>query len=97
MGSRTIVLAIGGRLDRADIPGLCEHARILVECSGAGLVTCDVGGLDDADAVTVDALARLVLTVRRLGREVRLRDPSLELQDLLALVGLDDVVGTGTG
>ncbi len=87
-----IVLEIGGRLARADLAGLCECVRALLECSGADLVVCDVGALVDADAVTVDAFARLQLTARRLGREVRLRDASRALCDLLVLAGLSDVV-----
>ena len=96
MEPRTIVLVVGGRFDRADIPGLCERARILLEGSDTRLVTCDVRALADVDAVTVDALARLVLTVRRLGGEMRLRDPSRELRELLDLVGLYDLVGSGS-
>jgi ABC-type transporter Mla MlaB component len=88
----TIVLAIDGRIARADIPGLCERVHALLEGCDAELVVCDVGGLVDPDAVTVDALARLQLTARRLGRRIRLRDPCGELQDLLALMGLGDVL-----
>jgi hypothetical protein len=53
---------------------------------------CDVGAVFDPNLVTVDALARLQLTARRLGHRVRLRHASRELQELLALVGLRDVV-----
>ena len=41
---------------------------------------------------TVDALARLGLAGRRIGRELRLRNASQELQELLAFVGLADVL-----
>lgn len=44
------------------------------------------------DAGTIDAMARMQLTARRLGRRVRLLDASGELKDLLALTGLSDVV-----
>ena len=88
----TIVLAIDGRIARADIPALCERVHVLLEGCDAELVVCDVGTLVDPDAVTVDALARLQLTARRLGRRVRLRDPCGELQELLALTGLGDVL-----
>ena len=54
-------------------------------------LVCDVGALAP-DAVTIDALARLQLTARRLGREVRLRHASSELQELLAFVGLREVL-----
>jgi ABC-type transporter Mla MlaB component len=91
--AETIVLVIEGRLARERIPGLCEEVLARLEEAGNGdLVICDVSGVVDPDAVTVDALARLQLTVRRAGREVRLRDPCAELEDLLDLVGLSEVL-----
>lgn len=96
-GPGTIVLAIGGRIARADIPALCERAGALLEGNGAGVVVCDVGDVVEPDAVTVDALARLALTAQRLGRQLRLRDTCPDLRDLLALMGLVDAVGAGVG
>jgi hypothetical protein len=87
----TIILVIGGLIARADVPGLCNCVRVLLEGSDADLVVCDVAALDP-DLVTVDALARLQLTARRLGRRVRLRHASCKLEELLALAGLCDVV-----
>ena len=49
---------------------------------------CDVGALVDPDAVAVDALAQLQLTTRRLGCRMRLRDPSVELLELIVFMGL---------
>jgi hypothetical protein len=46
----------------------------------------------DADAVTVDALARLQLAARRHGCRVRLRRASRELGELVAFMGLEDVL-----
>ena len=43
----------------------------------------------------VDALARLALTVRRLGRRLVLRDAGDDLRDLIALTGLGDVLPPG--
>jgi len=54
-------------------------------------IVCDVGELDP-DAVTVDALARFQLGARQLGFDVRLRGASTELRELLAFVGLDEVL-----
>ena len=54
-------------------------------------IVCDVGALP-SDATAIDTLARLQLTARRLGLEVRLRHASSELQDLLAFAGLSDVL-----
>lgn len=87
-----LVLVIGGRITRADIERLCNCLRALLEGNGAPLVICDVGELGDPDVVAVDALARLQLTARRLGRQIRLRHACDELCELLALVGLSDVI-----
>jgi hypothetical protein len=59
-------------------------------------IVCDVGALAP-DAVAVDALARLQLTARRHGLEIRLRHASSELQELLAFVGLRDVLRVEAG
>jgi ABC-type transporter Mla MlaB component len=89
---RTIFVTLNGPIDRWDIDALCERLRALLEESAADLVVCDVGPLVLPDAVAVDAVARLQLTARRLGRELRLRRAPGELQELLTLVGLRDVV-----
>jgi hypothetical protein len=86
----TSVLIFGGDIARREIPSLCERARRSLEC-GAGPVDCDVGAMKP-DAVTVEALARLQLTARRLGRHVWFSDASPELLELLRLLGLDEVL-----
>lgn len=53
---------------------------------------CDVAALTVPDAVTVDSLARLKLTARRCGHELRLRHPCEPLRGLLDITGLKDVV-----
>jgi ABC-type transporter Mla MlaB component len=88
----TIVLVMSGPIAREDVAGVCERVRVLLEGSHADQVVCDVEALVAADAVTVDVLARLQLTARRLGRRVRVRHACGELQDLLALMGLGDAV-----
>jgi ABC-type transporter Mla MlaB component len=88
---QTIAFAIDGPIARDDLPGLCERVCALLEESGAGVARCDVAGIDP-DAVTVDALARLQLAARRHGCQVRLRNPSDELLELLAFMGLLDVL-----
>jgi ABC-type transporter Mla MlaB component len=88
----TTVLVLGGRIARGDIPALCECIRGLLQSDDARPVVCDVGALVDPDAVTVDALARLQLTARRLGRQVRLRGACGDLQGLLRLTGLSEVL-----
>jgi ABC-type transporter Mla MlaB component len=91
----TIIFAVVGALSRADLPTQCERVRDLVETTGAKIVLCDVSKLEGADAVAIDLLARLQLTVRRLGCRLRLRHPSAELCQLLAFAGLADVCGLG--
>jgi anti-anti-sigma regulatory factor len=88
----TTVLVIDGPIALGDIPGFCEEVRLLLAGSDADLVVCDVGALAEPDAVAVEALARLQLAARRLGRRVSLRDPSPELQELLAFMGLSRVL-----
>jgi ABC-type transporter Mla MlaB component len=90
-GPHTIAFAIEGPIARADLPGLCARVCALLENSGAGVALCDVRGVD-VDAVTVDALARLQLGARQHGCQVRLRNPSGELRELLAFMGLRDVL-----
>jgi ABC-type transporter Mla MlaB component len=46
----------------------------------------------DVDAVTIDALARLQLAARRHDCRVRLRNASDELRELIAFMGLCDVL-----
>jgi hypothetical protein len=56
-------------------------------------ITLDVSALPP-DVLTIDALARLELAARRGGLRFRLRDASDQLRDLIAFVGLSDVLGT---
>ena len=71
---------------------LCEGVRRQVKGCGAEVVLCDVGGLRDPDLGTVEALARLQLTARRLGRRMWFRGACGPLRDLLSLIGLEGVV-----
>ena len=86
-----IVMDVGGRIARAEIPALCDRMHAALEGVDVELVVCDVGALADSDLVTVHALARLKLTATRLGCRLSLRHASRELEELLAFVGLSDV------
>jgi ABC-type transporter Mla MlaB component len=88
---QTLVFAITGPIDQSDLPGLCDRVCGLLASSRADVALCDVGGVDP-DAVTVDALARLQLAARRHGCTVRLRHASHELRELVAFMGLADVL-----
>ena len=89
-GPHTVGFAITGPITRADLPGLCERVCGVLHRGGA-VVLCDVAGIDP-DAVTVDALARLQLAARRHRCQVRLRQASDELLELVAFMGLTDVL-----
>jgi ABC-type transporter Mla MlaB component len=92
MNRSPAVLILAGRIAPQDIPALCRCARELLERTDAELVVCDVGALAAPDAVAVEALARVRLTVGRLGRGFRIRHPCQELWELLAFMGLADIL-----
>ena len=56
------------------------------------LLMVDLTGLGGGDAVVVDALARVQLAARRSGCEICLRHVPTELQDLICLMGLENVL-----
>jgi len=87
----TIDFAITGPIARSDLPGLCDRVCALLRESGPSVARCDVHGVDP-DAVTVDALARLQVAARRHECTVRLRHASAELIELVAFMGLADVL-----
>jgi ABC-type transporter Mla MlaB component len=87
----TITFAIWGPIAREDLTGLCDRVCALLERTGASVALCDVTGVA-ADAVTVDALARLQLAARRHRCVIRLRGSSAGLRDLVAFMGLQDVL-----
>ena len=59
--------------------------------SKRAIVLCDASELV-ADAATVDALARMQLNARRHGNEIRLVGASDALRNLIAFMGLQDVL-----
>ena len=86
-----IDFSVRGPIARADLPGLCERICELLSSAQDVIASCDVGGVPP-DAVTVDALARLQLAAHRTGCSIRLRNASPELRELVAFMGLGDVV-----
>jgi ABC-type transporter Mla MlaB component len=83
--------AIWGPIARDDLPGLCDRVCSLLRAHGTGAARCDVTGVDP-DVVTVDALARLQLAAKRIGCQVRLCNASADLRELIAFMGLEDVL-----
>ena len=78
----------------AAIPALCEAARQLLQARPSATVVWDVSAIDRPDATTVDAIARLQLSVQRLGSELKLRNPDPALLELIDLAGLAGVVSS---
>ncbi len=95
--TRPIRLVIGERITLDDVVALCERVRAALQEADADVVVCDVGRVTDPDLGTIGALARIQLTVRRLGCEVRLDDASPALRGLLGLAGLREVVRCAPG
>jgi ABC-type transporter Mla MlaB component len=87
----SITFAIWGPIAREDLPGLCNRVCALLADSGASTAVCDVAGVP-VDAVTVDALARLQLAAHRRGCGIRLLHSSPPLRELVAFMGLEDVL-----
>jgi hypothetical protein len=91
-GRCTGVVVIDGRLSRGRIAALCREARRLLASGQDDLVMCDVGAVVEPDVMVIEAIARLQLTARRAGGSIGVWRASGRLRDLLALVGLCDVV-----
>lgn len=55
-------------------------------------IVLDCSCLRASDATEVDRIARLHLTLRRHGYDLRLRNPSSSLRELICFCGLDGVL-----
>ena len=60
-------------------------------------LSCDLAGIADPDIGTVDALARMTLAAHRRGCAISLRNAPMELRELLALIGLEEVMCRDAG
>lgn len=88
---KTATLTIHGPLERGDLPGLIGRTCALFERVDFDVLRCELSGVA-ADAVAVDALARLALVAQRQGRAIRLCNASPQLHALVAFMGLDGVL-----
>ncbi len=89
------------RAPRIDIPGgplpppairdLCARADTELD-HAPGTLVCDARRVDQPDLATVEAVARLALTARRRGRDVRIEGSPRGLVDLLDLCGLAGLI-----
>ena len=89
-GETAVTFAIEGPITRADLDRLSCRICALLEEHDADVAYCEVRG--DLDAVTVDALCRLQLAAKRRGCKVRLKNATGPLLDLVAFMGLKDVL-----
>jgi ABC-type transporter Mla MlaB component len=87
----TLTFAVRGPISAHDLTGLCDRVCALMTEAGAANAVCDVRGVEPT-AATVDALARLQLAAKRFGCRVRLGGASEDLRDLVAFMGLEDVL-----
>lgn len=87
----SVTFAVRGPIQRKDLPGLSDRVCKLLARNPGRVVHCDVAGVEP-DAVTVEALAQLQLASRRYACQVRLCNASQDLVELIALMGLADVL-----
>jgi ABC-type transporter Mla MlaB component len=92
--ARSASLTIVGPLACADLRSLCAQIETLMAGGRVEVLCCELVGVR-ADAVSLDALARLALVARRRGARVRLEGATRELRELVDLAGLGDVLGGG--
>ncbi|GAC1374881.1 MAG: hypothetical protein NVSMB4_02720 [Acidimicrobiales bacterium] len=71
---------------------MCSGLGSLIAQSDADRVVCDVSALSDCDLGAIELLARLGLTARLLGCTLELCGPSDTLAELIAFVGLDEIL-----
>ena len=87
----TVDLMIWGPIRRADLADLSARVCAFFAAHAGSIVRCDVSGVG-ADAVTVDALARLLAVAARNRCVVVLRNAGDDLLGLVDLMGLADVL-----
>ena len=94
---RTIRLVVGPGLAPGDMRSLADRLVRQLRRDDVAEVLVDVSGVGCPDIGYVDALARLQLGARRRGSRVRLVRPCPRLLELLALVGLEEVLPADDG
>ena len=87
------VVVLPDPLTRADVSRLCAELATALTASPTAEAACDASTVAHPDLTTVEAIARLSLTARRLGAAgLRLHGTAPELRALLDLVGLGSVM-----
>jgi ABC-type transporter Mla MlaB component len=85
-------LSVGGRLGPDRVTELCAGVRSAVERCPDDPLHCNIERLDAADMASLDALARMALAARRLGRGLELDGAPADLRTLIAFAGLAAVL-----
>lgn len=70
---------------------ICSRVAQLAQL-GTDVVVCDLGEVEKPDAALVDLIARIALTARRSGCQVRIANASPAVDGFLRLSGLCDSV-----
>lgn len=84
-GLRSVVVRVQGTPAARAL--LCAQVRRLLRRGDVDVVTCDLGNATP-DLGSVDALARLQLTAKRLDGHIRLRAAAPDLAELIEWVGV---------
>lgn len=87
-------VTLSGHIGSADAERLCACVCASAARDDSDPLCYDVAGLEAPDVGTVDALARMALTARRLGRRLELRRARGDLGELLLLAGLSGAEGS---
>ncbi len=85
-------LVLAGRIGPGDVVRLEDVLERVIDGTDSNTVVCDVRGIEQPDAGTVDALARLALMAHRRGTRLVLAGPAPTLRELLAFAGLTRVL-----
>jgi ABC-type transporter Mla MlaB component len=86
------VVVLAGPLDPEALATLTSQVEGVLADRDVHVVVCDVESYPAADLRLVEALARLALTAKRLGRRIRVRHASPEVRSFLAFAGLAEVL-----
>ncbi len=86
-----VEFSVDGPIARSHVAGLVAALCEVLENTDASTVICELQGVQ-ANAVALDALARLRLLAARHGCGMKLRGASEGLLELIAFAGLDDVL-----
>jgi ABC-type transporter Mla MlaB component len=74
------------------IEALCRRVRRALRGTDDIVLICDLQRVTEPDVTVIEALARMQLTARRLGRSIELRHACPQVQELVRLAGLADVL-----